>query len=112
MYLYSVDKAGHMHGPNSKQILEVVKETDKAIDQMLDMIKESELQDKVNIVIFSDHGMTEISENKTIDISSYLNADDIETIKDKGPVCNIWPKEGKLDKVDSRFPWIYIYIYI
>lgn len=98
-----VDDGGHSYGPNSKELKDIIRQTDEAIKQMLDMLVQEGLEDKVNIVIFSDHGMTEISESRTIDISDHIGYADVEAVRDKGAVCSIWPREGKLEKVSIYF---------
>ncbi|XP_052094096.1 glycerophosphocholine cholinephosphodiesterase ENPP6-like [Mytilus californianus] len=97
-----VDDGGHSYGPNSNELKDIIRQTDDAIKQMLDMIVQEGLENKVNIVIFSDHGMTEISESRTIDISDHIGSPDVEVVRDKGAVCSIWPREGKLEKVYSN----------
>ncbi|XP_071153575.1 glycerophosphocholine cholinephosphodiesterase ENPP6-like [Mytilus edulis] len=97
-----VDDGGHSYGPNSKELKDIIRQTDEAIKQMLDMLVQEGLEDKVNIVIFSDHGMTEISESRTIDISDHIGYADVEAVRDKGAVCSIWPREGKVEKVYSN----------
>ncbi|CAG2200073.1 ENPP6 [Mytilus edulis] len=97
-----VDDGGHSYGPNSKELKDIIRQTDEAIKQMLDMLVQEGLEDKVNIVIFSDHGMTEISESRTIDISDHIGYADVEAVRDKGAVCSIWPREGKLEKPSGQ----------
>lgn len=99
VYLNSVDEWGHSYGPNSLKMDDIIRQTDCAIARMLDKLSTESMEDKVNIIIFSDHGMTEVSESRTIDISDHIGSTDVEAVCDKGPICCIWPKEGKLDKV-------------
>ncbi|XP_052092535.1 glycerophosphocholine cholinephosphodiesterase ENPP6-like [Mytilus californianus] len=99
VYLNAVDRWGHSYGPNSKEVFDILKQTDNAIHEILSMLKTYDLAENTNLVIFSDHGMTEISESRTIDISEHIGSMDVTAVMDKGAVCSIWPREGKLDKV-------------
>ncbi|VDI58864.1 Hypothetical predicted protein [Mytilus galloprovincialis] len=99
VYLNAVDRWGHSYGPNSKEVFDIVKQTDEAIKEMLLLLKTYNLEKNTNVVIFSDHGMTEISESRTIDISDHIGNVDVIAVEDKGAVCSIWPREGKIDKV-------------
>lgn len=76
-YFSTIDSAGHDHGIHSKQL----KESIQTFDQLLgDFIKrlENEVPDKVNIIIVSDHGMVDISEDT---ISYFYLFDGIETFQ-------------------------------
>ncbi|XP_076092650.1 glycerophosphocholine cholinephosphodiesterase ENPP6-like isoform X2 [Mytilus galloprovincialis] len=98
VYLNAVDRWGHSYGPNSEEVFDIVKQTDEAIKEMLLLLKTYNLEKNTNVVIFSDHGMTEISESRTIDISDHIGSVDVIAVEDKGAVCSIWPREGKIDK--------------
>lgn len=103
VYLNAVDRWGHSYGPNSEEVFDIVKQTDEAIKEMLLLLKTYNLEKNTNVVIFSDHGMTEISESRTIDISDHIGSVDVIAVEDKGAVCSIWPREGKIDKVSFFF---------
>ena len=95
----AVDEYGHSYGPNSTELIDMVKQTDNVIKNMMELFTADSLDDQVNIVIFSDHGMTEICESRTVDISDHIGSIDVEAVMDKGAVCSVWPKPGKTKKV-------------
>ncbi|XP_061191232.1 ectonucleotide pyrophosphatase/phosphodiesterase family member 5-like [Saccostrea echinata] len=100
MYTPQPDKAGHKFGPNSRELREKVQEMDSAVGYLLDMLEEKELASVVNLVLTSDHGMTEIDfQKKRIEIASLVNLSDIVRKSDKGPLMHITPVEGKLESV-------------
>ena len=70
--------------------------------RLLDTLKSKNLQDVVNIMIFGDHGMIDVSPDRTIDVTAILDTDDVITALDSGSVCNVWPKPDKIDKVKRR----------
>ena len=99
VYLAELDESGHFNEKNSQKLGQTIQEVDKIIKFLLDELNARSLRGSVNIVIFSDHGMAEISESKSVDISEHLNTSDVKVFTDRGNMCNIWPHEGKLDKV-------------
>lgn len=60
LYFEDVDSKGHNFGPNHKNTLHSVQEADRTIGKILETIEKSGLTDSTNIVIVSDHGMTEL----------------------------------------------------
>ena len=62
--------------------------------------KERELQDDLNVIIFSDHGMTDISWiDKVIELDNYINLRDLQQVKGRGPIMSLWPAPGKHSEV-------------
>ena len=68
---------------------------------LLDEIKERELEGQVNLIVFSDHGMTTIDILHKINISAALNMGDIKTISDASTQVFIWPHDGREKKVTT-----------
>lgn len=60
------------------------------------MLKKAKLWDTLNLIITSDHGMTQCSEERVIELDQYLDKDHYVLI-DRSPVAAILPKEGKSD---------------
>lgn len=100
MYNPQPDKAGHTYGPNAPELREKVQDVDLAVGYLLDKLEEKNLSSEVNLVLTSDHGMTEIDfQEKRIEIASLVNLSDIVRKSDKGPLMHITPVEGKLESV-------------
>ncbi|XP_069487585.1 glycerophosphocholine cholinephosphodiesterase ENPP6 [Ambystoma mexicanum] len=100
VYYERVDLEGHHNGPESDQVKAAAKVVDRMLSDLLTQIKDKNLQDDLNIILFSDHGMTEISwMEKVIELQNYINSSDIVQSKDRGPVVNLWPAEGKQTQV-------------
>lgn len=58
--------------------------------------QERGLQNDLNVIIFSDHGMTDIFwMDKVIELSKYVSLNDLQQVKDRGPVVSLWPAPGK-----------------
>ena len=100
MYIPQPDKVGHSYGPNSPEVRQKVREVDGAVGYLLDQLQEKKLLGVVNLVLTSDHGMTEIDfRNKRIEIASLVDLKDIVRTSDRGPLMHITPVDGKLDSV-------------
>ena len=93
------DTVGHLYGPESQEIKDVVKELDKRVDFIQDELEKRNLADKVNVIILSDHGMVEQWLEKRINMSNYIKEDDLERSISNGPLTYLWPKPYKLMKV-------------
>ncbi|KAB0350768.1 hypothetical protein FD754_015625, partial [Muntiacus muntjak] len=103
IYYERVDVEGHHHGPWSPQRKDAVKAVDTVMAYLTKWIKERELQDDLNIIIFSDHGMTDISWiDKVIELDNYINLRDLQQVKGRGPIMSLWPAPGKHSEIYSK----------
>ena len=58
------------------------------------------MRDVLNVVMFSDHGMTDIKwMEKVIELDRYINMTDVVKMMDRGPVVSLWPKPSHFDMV-------------
>jgi len=91
VYTEHVDTTGHAYGPESEETRQAVRDLDETIVYLLDELDARNLTDKVNIVIVSDHGMTDTDPEKIgrIELDEYLPDDGIDNIADKGAFSNI-----------------------
>ncbi|XP_075053229.1 glycerophosphocholine cholinephosphodiesterase ENPP6 [Mixophyes fleayi] len=100
VYYERVDVEGHHYGPWSEQRRSATKALDQVLQRLDQQLRESGLKDNVNVILFSDHGMTEIFwMEKVIELRNYIDFNDIVQMKDRGPVVSLWPVEGQLSKV-------------
>ncbi|XP_029439982.1 ectonucleotide pyrophosphatase/phosphodiesterase family member 6 isoform X2 [Rhinatrema bivittatum] len=96
VYYERIDVEGHHHGPWSEERKNAIRAVDQALRGMTQQIKDMGLQNDLNVVLFSDHGMTDIYwMEKVVELVNYINMSDILQMKDRGPVVNLWPVEGK-----------------
>ncbi|XP_038661625.1 glycerophosphocholine cholinephosphodiesterase ENPP6 [Scyliorhinus canicula] len=96
------DVEGHHFGPWSKQRKEATKVLDETLRKMNVRIKELGLQNDLNVILFSDHGMTDIFwMEKVIELDKFINMADVLTMMDRGVVVSLWPKQGKLNELYS-----------
>lgn len=71
-YFSTIDNAGHRYGPNSSQVKNAIYNLDQLIGKFIEKL-EKEINEPINLIIVSDHGMVPIDKDKTIDWQYYLN---------------------------------------
>lgn len=64
LYFSDVDSAGHKYGPTARETKAAVHKVDKTIETLVNELEKLSLP--LNIVIVSDHGMTEMSKKRAI----------------------------------------------
>ena len=102
LYFHEPDSTGHQYGPNSPEVIAKVEEMDTLLGYIVSKIDNASLWDSVNVLVTSDHGMTEVSTNKLIDLLDYVDKSDITHAPSYGPVANIKVKDGKLEDTMRR----------
>jgi predicted AlkP superfamily pyrophosphatase or phosphodiesterase len=98
LYFSEVDTYGHRYGPYSAEVEDIVREADEWMGYLLDRINESGLTDKLNLIIVSDHGMAELSEERVIFLDELIDPGEVDMI-DWTPVAMIRPDEGKTGEI-------------
>lgn len=71
LYFERVDHAGHKYGPDSAAVNAAIEDVDAAVGYLLAKLGPNYAQ-KYNIIVISDHGMTELSSDRVIDINDVL----------------------------------------
>ncbi|XP_010896743.1 glycerophosphocholine cholinephosphodiesterase ENPP6 [Esox lucius] len=100
VYYEKIDVEGHHHGPMSSQVKTAVQRLDVAFQALNQKIKEKNLRDELNVIMFSDHGMTDLEwMEKVIELDRTINMSDIVKMMDRGPVVSLWPKKAKYEEV-------------
>ncbi|GCC26959.1 glycerophosphocholine cholinephosphodiesterase ENPP6 isoform X1 [Chiloscyllium punctatum] len=103
VYYERNDVEGHHFGPWSEQRKEATKSLDETLRSMNMKIKELGLQNELNVILFSDHGMTDIFwTEKVIELDKYIKMSDVLNMMDRGPIVSLWPQEGKLNELYSN----------
>ncbi|XP_071537942.1 glycerophosphocholine cholinephosphodiesterase ENPP6-like [Panulirus ornatus] len=101
VYTEHADNTGHNTGPNSTAIRQAVKDLDDVLMTLMDELEKRNLEDEVNIVIVSDHGMTYTAPGAIVrhEIDDFLDTDLVENIADKGAFMNIKIPSENVEKV-------------
>ncbi len=92
LYYSLTDTYGHHFGPNSKEINVAISKLDSVTGYLITKLKQINMFDSLNIIVLSDHGMTDISPERVINIQKMLPAFDLK-IEGSGPVMMISTKQ-------------------
>ena len=99
VYFDEPDWTTHHYGPVAEESEAVIEELDSLMGILYRGLKE--LDYGVNLIVTSDHGMTEISDEKFISIEQSVNPDWVERIVSTNPT-SIFCKEGCRDSLFNQ----------
>jgi predicted AlkP superfamily pyrophosphatase or phosphodiesterase len=102
MYFSTVDTAGHKFGTNSTELKDAVLAVDAQIGRLREGIRS--LNQPVNLIIVSDHGMQDLDPAKTILIDESKAVADLLPkfiLKGRGPQMLLYLKEGESPTVKT-----------
>ena len=99
VYFDEPDWTTHHYGPIAEESKAVIEELDSLMGILYRGLKE--LDYGVNLIVTSDHGMTEISDEKFISIEQTVNPDWVERIVSTNPT-SIFCKEGCRDSLFNQ----------
>lgn len=98
LYFDAADTYGHRFGPNSEELNNAVANLDSVVGNLVSELNKIGMSDSLNMIFVADHGMTEISTEKVVNISEILKNYEVEIAGD-GPVMMITPAENQLNEV-------------
>lgn len=99
-YVPNVDSIGHNFGPNSTEIRVTLQNVDAMLDEIMQGLDARNLQDIVNVVVVSDHGMA------TTDVSRLLQLEDLIDVS-KVEHTDGWPLVGLRPKNPDDLQGLY-----
>jgi len=98
LYFSDVDGAGHDSGPDSKAVGDAVRRVDRYLGRLMRGLSKRRLDQQVNVVLVSDHGMAPATTDRVVVIDDYISLDDVEIV-DLNPTVGIFPRPGREDAV-------------
>lgn len=98
LYFDEPDSSGHRYGPASSEAIAALENVDKQLLNLIQGIKSRNLENKVNLMVVSDHGMTSLSRDKVIFLDDYIDMDNVKIV-DYSAVVAIRPREGEIENV-------------
>ncbi len=93
LYLDTIDTAGHRFGPDSDELNAELKVVDATIKRLLDGLANHGLDQAVNIVVVSDHGMSTTSPERVIFLDDLL-PEEFAHVVSYGVLTGIKPSRG------------------
>ncbi|KAI8806768.1 alkaline-phosphatase-like protein [Cladochytrium replicatum] len=92
MYTPEIDSAGHRSGVYSKEVNDTLVNVDRALGRLMDELDTRNLTSYVNVIVVSDHGMTDLSHSRVIFMDDYVDfSNDIVQRIDAGSIVGIYP---------------------
>ena len=73
LYFHQPDATGHDFGPRSPETEAMVIKMDSLFGVLIEKTSELEIYPQLNIIAVSDHGMAEISSDRTVNLSKHTN---------------------------------------
>jgi predicted AlkP superfamily pyrophosphatase or phosphodiesterase len=98
VYFDATDTYGHKYGPNSVEVNNTIKSLDSLTGYLVKRLEEIKMEDNVNLIFVSDHGMTEISKEKFINVEEMLKGFSVQ-LQNDGPVMMITTKPENREEV-------------
>ncbi len=102
LYFHDIDTAGHDYGPNAPETYAAVQKVDAMIERLVRGLKEREVFGKVNLILFSDHGMAETNWRNVVLVDDHIDLNDTERIIWTFEILQIFPKPGKDDELIAK----------
>lgn len=99
IYFEETDNRGHAFGPNSPQVDTAIMVCDQVFGYLLQKLSQLPIKDSIDIIVVSDHGMTDVKSDRIINISSLLNVKDV-TINSAGYLAFV---NGNPDSVEKAY---------
>ncbi|WP_415908882.1 ectonucleotide pyrophosphatase/phosphodiesterase [Oleiharenicola sp. Vm1] len=93
LYFDLVDHAGHTFGPESPETAAAAHEADAAIARLLAGLAARGLREKTNLVIVSDHGMSECGPDRVVFIEDLMDPTKVR-VESTGPNGGVRPLPG------------------
>ena len=98
LYMHETDDFGHHFGPNHAEINKAIKRLDDMAGLLFEKLEDVGMKDSVNIIFVSDHGMTEVTTTKFINIEKILSNYKCR-FEDEGPILQVYPESSDLHEV-------------
>ena len=101
LYFSDVDHAAHGFGPHSPQARDAITHVDAMIGQLLDGLRERGVQDLVDVVLVSDHGMQEVPPGHAISTDTMVGPEVARLVAD-GQSIGFAPLSGREAEAEAR----------
>ncbi len=93
LYFHEPDNTGQKYGPKSNENKRMVELVDRTIGNIINKLKTLNIYQKLNVIIVSDHGMTEIDKTKKIVLSKYIDTKKIK-LEGSGPYTLLYSDDN------------------
>jgi predicted AlkP superfamily pyrophosphatase or phosphodiesterase len=101
MYFDEVDTAAHDFGIDAPELTSATAHLDAALGQLIAGLARSGLADRTTVVVVSDHGMTQLSDDRVILLDDYIDVGSVNLVEADGFLA-LAPKSGDANAVYAR----------
>lgn len=112
VYFGEVDHWGHAVGPTGENVSSVIRQVDAQLSRMLNILESEKfpsdgkkLSERVNVMIFSDHGMTALVDRRSgvvrFDLS-LVDSGDVVIGSTFGPILQVYTGDDRMDALYER----------
>jgi predicted AlkP superfamily pyrophosphatase or phosphodiesterase len=111
VYFGDVDDAGHRYGPDAPETDSAIARVDSAVGAIMEGMRVRGLEERVNLLVMSDHGMAKIEPGHLIYLDDVVNPATVDIV-DLGPMLSLSPRPGAADTVYralARVPHLRVY---
>jgi predicted AlkP superfamily pyrophosphatase or phosphodiesterase len=105
LYFSDTDDEGHEFGPDAEETKYAAWEVDGEIGRLMAGLKARKIDNKVNVIVVSDHGMAAVDQRNAIimdDLFDIKNKDIADPVLTTGEIWQFFPKPGKEDWIMGR----------
>ena len=89
LYFSEPDYTGHEYGPNSNEVNRSVIEMDSIFGYLIDELSRTKVYKNLDIIVVSDHGMSDVSSDKVILLDTFIDLDKYKVIPSFA-VTHLW----------------------
>jgi len=112
LYFSDVDTAAHTYGPLAPETLDAVSKIDGLIGRLVAGVAAAGLDDRTNLMVVSDHGLSQQALDRKIFIDDYVDMSTVNVV-DWSPVLQVAPKTGTVEALytalHGRHPALTVY---
>uniref|UniRef100_A0A1I8HTZ1 Ectonucleotide pyrophosphatase/phosphodiesterase family member 5 n=2 Tax=Macrostomum lignano TaxID=282301 RepID=A0A1I8HTZ1_9PLAT len=98
LYFNEPDSAGHSSGPESVRVSDAIIRLNHLLELLVYRLERRGVRDRVDIIVTSDHGMTELNDSKAIHFNNELDPF-VDRYMDSGPLLSMFAKPGQRDRL-------------
>jgi predicted AlkP superfamily pyrophosphatase or phosphodiesterase len=98
LYFNDTDTAGHRDGPDSPAVRSAIERLDRTLERLRQGLERRGVADRINIILTSDHGMTEVSPDRLIFLDDYVDLATVDVV-DWSPVLMLAARDGDHERV-------------
>lgn len=102
LYFHHTDSVGHKHGPDSPEIAASVAQVDEAIGRLRAGLQRLKLEETVNLIVVSDHGMSGISTQRMVVLADCADLTGVQ-VDFSGALAGLRPPEGQEEALYQAF---------